>query len=186
MNAAALIHKTLLDDLIDKAKGEWESMWHNGSIRDFPYEDDEADIFWDWLGDEAHTTIVDMEMYIHDEFNLDWKIYTWGRGGATFAPDVPGMGRNYSRHALDLENQFDFYYLEKLSDTEEAEQLKEWCSDAKRWLDALKFINETVKSAVACIPEAWADFKEANPDLFETEQNETEDDEPEYKQAVGY
>lgn len=170
MNANALIYHTILKDVIDKAQGEWENLWHNGRLKSFPYEDDESELFWDWLNDEARFMIEDIQDQIYEKWGFNWTIYSWGRSGATFAPDIEHMGRYFNSKALDLNDKLGID-----DESEDVDEIKSWIESAKEYHEALKYINETIRSCVSGIDESWNEFKEANPELFEKEEDEIEE-----------
>ena len=113
--------------------------------------------------------------------------YTWGRSGATIAPDInSGHGRGFSSaiHILDL---IDFD-----PDCGDQDQMRDWAVAAEDYLKAFRLINEWVDAAVKDIPCAWKEYKEDCPEVFEKLKEDDEEEEPDwdselpesYRQAV--
>lgn len=40
--------------LRDEVDAEWQRCWHNATLRTLPYDDDEAELFWEQLGQAVH------------------------------------------------------------------------------------------------------------------------------------
>ncbi len=165
-----IMRRKMAEHYIGLAKEEWDDMYHNASIHDFPYEQNESEIFWDWLEGSCSMMIEDLESDIKEDFGFDWKFYQWGRSGATVAPDLGGMNRYFNR-TLDLEDLIGF-------DPEETDpdQVHDWAKQAKAYYDAFKRINECVKGNVKYIPTAWGEYKSECPEVFEALNQDDEDE----------
>lgn len=176
MNAVALMRHTVLKDIIEKADKEYENMYHNGSLHDFPYEENESEIFWDWLSGVACCMAEDLETDIKEIWGFDWTIYQHGRSGATFYPEIDGLNTRSYGYKIDLG-----YYLDCDPDEEDPDQVKEWCQTAKEYYEAFQHINKTIRENVNCVADEWKIYKEEYPDRFKDLEDE---DENEYREAI--
>lgn len=136
-----------IEKLQEAIQEEWGNLHHNASIR-FPdiQNDYESELFWDCLGDNNHWALDDLKDEIKEKFGFDWHFYSYGRSGATIAPNEP-MAAAACDGFGGLKD--DYYYEE---DEEELQNL----------LDALTLINKRTKEYCRAVPEWWADMKEAN------------------------
>jgi len=193
----AIVARRLLPGLMLEAENNWRDFYHNISLRDFPYEDDELKQ-WDWyIGDAYLNMKTDITEYLKDEFNEHWEFFQTGRSGATFYPNEPAGGSDYSLNACeplqairdacfdwrnanaamrdpdewDLLPPFDI--AEHGYDDDDMAEL--WIHNyeqAKHYRDAFAWINEQVKRHMDYLTPGWSEWKEANDHLFETEEEE--------------
>ena len=136
------------DELYDAIRQEWSNMHHNASISgSFPelQNDYESKLFWDVLGDEVSFWIQDLKELVKEKFGYDWDYYSYGRMGATIAPD--------DIKAASAGNSFAAIRSEAIPDD---------YNEMYELYNALKFINEYWKNTAENIPEWWKEVKEAN------------------------
>src|SRR5574337_470000 len=114
---------TLYPDLRSDIDEEWRRCWHTAALPTLPYEEHEADLFWDHLGlavHDARRTLSDEIYTLHQE---RLTFYQYGRSGATIAPHEwmgPAPGNQFgSFHGpLDYHNfqefQFEFPRIQQI------------------------------------------------------------------------
>lgn len=190
MNLREIAAKKLIEEIeLPAAEEAWRNMYRNAHLfaqstdcyTDFE-NDRERALFDNWLGDHLHLNVEWMEEYIREEFGLAFKIYQYGRCGATIAPDIEkftctyGMCRHFNRE-LDTDTILNWDDYQRLEDEEDDDA--EW-SEAYpiivNYRKAFEYINEAVHAGVRALPEIWAEYKKENPNLFEeTEEEEAEE-----------
>lgn len=184
MNLREITAKKLIEEVeLPAAEEAWSNMYRNAHLfaqASDGYPDLEGErehqMFWDWLGDRVCMEVDWLQETIYEDYDLDLKLYQYGRSGATIAPDsgkFAGMGiGNHFNRELDPEAIIcwdDYEYLD-----EECNE-PEWSdayTEVVNYRKAFEFINETVRAGVREIPTLWAEFKQENPDLFDQEEEE--------------
>lgn len=181
MDAALIIKATALYGQWSEVRGKLEDesrrMYHNGSIREWPDIDDEDydyfwEWFWEWLGDQARSWIDQTEDDIYEKWKERITIHTWGRGGATFAPDefltnkharsYPGIESLFEQefHSFDDTDKEREWFLSEIDDEKPyIEDAESYFEQDKERLEIVKFINDSVEEGVKCLPEAWEEEK---------------------------
>ena len=141
-----IVEESVKESLIEEIEEEWENLYHNASLHNWPdFENDyEAELFWNVLSDEGSWRLEEAEQEIETKFGVEVKLYSWGRSGATIAPDkwmAPCCCGGFG-------GLVDISY-------EEVEDL-----DAM--LAVLRYINTQVHDFCNHIDEWWKDVKEQN------------------------
>ena len=180
MNLREIAAKKLTEQLLGDCEAEYKAMWHNGSIRgDWPdiTNDREQEDYDFYLGEEISDMIRNLQDEISEAYGLELKIYCYGRGGATFAPD--GFGTPYT---LDPDLVVDWWDYEKReTHLDGDEPMTDWVEayeTAKNHLAAFKLINERVREAAKMdLAEWWQETKEACELTYGDEDEEGEDQE---------
>lgn len=142
-----IVEESVRESLIGEIEEEWGDLHHNASlISSWPdFENDyELELFWNVLNDEGSWLLEEAEQDIENEFGVAVKLYSYGRSGATIAPDK-WMSRSCCGGFGGL---VDISY-------EEVEYLD-------TMLAVLRYINKSVKDFCENIEEWWKDTKEAN------------------------
>lgn len=101
--------------LRDEVDEEWQRCWHNATLPTLPYDDDEAELFWDQLGIAVGDACRDLSDEIYEIYEERLTFYQYGRSGATIAPSewmAPAAHSHFgSFHgSLDDHNYDDFTY----------------------------------------------------------------------------
>lgn len=179
MNALAIdlrqqVAKTLLDEALEECAEQWRKMHRNAHLRgNLPdiESDREWELFWDWLNDDAGLLIQDIQEVVKRRWGFDWRIYSWGRQGATWAPDgiLPGMHRHFNTN-LDPGCILDMGEYERLEEGGDPQWILAY-ETARNHAAAFSYLNNVVRTAAQGVSEWWADMKAGNPETFE----ETED-----------
>jgi hypothetical protein len=163
-------------------------MWHNASLPcNWPsfVNDEESQRFWYCMGDEVHYLVQDLTSDIEDDFDLKLTIYSWGRSGATIAPDGFSYHGNYGSFSNTLNTDKivcpgDYEDLDDPSYTG-GDSWVDALKIAQRHLGAFKYINTVVRrSAQGDLTHWWEELKAANDWTFG---NEEEDEDLETKAA---
>jgi hypothetical protein len=168
---------------------KWSEVWgeieeicsnfhRNARLHEFPYEDEESEIFWDWLGWHCEEKLEDLSSFIYQRWGYHLDFYQTGRTGATIYPHPWCKAHHHYRGI----NNEAFYYPYECGDeslqgileecnwleygAEEIEEFFSFYESDREKLEVLRFIQEYIKEGVKAIPEEWRKFKEANPHLF--------------------
>lgn len=72
--------------LRDEVDEEWRRCWHNARLPTLPYDDDEAELFWDRLGTAVADACRMLSDEIYEIYGERLTFYQYGRSGATIAP----------------------------------------------------------------------------------------------------
>jgi len=137
-----------VEKLQEAIREEWLNLHHNASIRCPDIQNEyESELFWACLNDNSRWALDELKDEIKEKFGFYWKLYSYGRNGATIAPSEPMMAAACNSFGGLKE---DYYYYEE--DEEILQNL----------LDALIFINKRTEEYCQAIPEWWTDMKEAN------------------------
>ena len=159
----ALMIKPLAEYYYNLALSQWYEIYHNGTMRDWPDIDnyDEWEAFWNWLSDEASLMIVDLQYEIKETFGFDWKIYQWGRSGATFAPDIFDGNRGFNRKGIDDYKMYgDYIDFEDCSDYDnDPEYWRDVATCFKEHYLAFKLINDTVRREAAYTGRQYDEYR---------------------------
>lgn len=122
-------------------------LYHNATPNYPRIKDNEAEIFENWFYDIANFEIMDF--WRDHEIAEYGRVYSWGRGGKTIAPDDLIKTHGGSGFSIN---------------TEIAE---EW--PISKLIDLIRIIesfNSYVKTWNRAIPEMWQDWVNENPELF--------------------
>ena len=146
------VRLVLINDYLTKIKHEFERMYHNATIHDWPEVDDQEQ-FDLWLCDEV-TFLCD---WLDETINITSKMYSHGRSGATFAPVEYA---EWCGRSVDVE---DWAYTRELTFKKEDInhssyfycRLETTLSIVKEEHAAMKLINDTVIAAAANVGERW-------------------------------
>lgn len=184
MNLREIAAKKLTEQLLSDCEEEYHAMWHNGSIRgNWPdiERNEEWESFWSQLAFEVEAMVSNLQDEIKETWGLTFNIFSWGRSGATIAPDnfsFYGNGRHFNR-TLDLGKIVDFSYYEEHE--EEQSPAGDWWTEAyktaKDHLAAFNLINDRVAAGAGTdLAEWWEETKAACELTFgEDEDEELED-----------
>lgn len=193
MNLREIAAKKLTEQLLGDCEEEYRRMWHNGSLRgawaDITNDREQEDYDF-YLGEEISDMIRNLQDEIKETYGLEFKIYCYGRGGATFAPDGfsnSGNGHHFN-NTLDPDLIVDWWDYEKrethLDDDELMTDWVEAYETAKNHLAAFKLINERVRAGAAMdMGQWWQETKQACELIYGDEDEEDEDQE-ELEEAV--
>jgi hypothetical protein len=138
------VAEIVLEEVTEELESAWKGLWHNASIT-FPdqLDDDECEEFWERLSDHTRMVIEFLEESIYEEFKERLTLYTYGRSGATIAPDE--LMTRHSAHGYGS-------YGDRWDNGGDAvEQLEVACED----LAIIQFIDKAVRAEAAYIPEWW-------------------------------
>lgn len=142
-------------EVIEACYDEWREMHHNASLSrrlpDFQNEY-EYHLFWSCLGDETHWAIEDLSEQIEEKWGWKLKFYSYGRQGATIAPDkwmLPPACNSFGGFAAHKA-------LENLSSGLEG------YNHDRQVLAVLEFINNYWEKQVEYCSEWWTGMKEGN------------------------
>jgi hypothetical protein len=168
MNLRETAAKALLQETeIPALEEAWRNMWHNASfsqpdgwyLPDFA-SDQERDSFDCWLEIEAGLALHFLEEDIAEQFCIDMKLYTYGRSGATVAPDAGKYAAYCLRYGV-YSRHFDLAAILEWGEFEDLEEAgePEW-SEALEFVTAhrkaFEYINDCVRGFIRAIPDAWA------------------------------
>jgi hypothetical protein len=167
--------RVLTESILGQCAEEYRQMWHNATIRGTWPEitnNQEWKVFWDALNDAVHFLIQDLETEIKTRFNLNFKIYTWGRSGATIAPE--GFSPPYFQHFNPALETFMLVnpknYCDPEGDTAAGEYWIEALGMVRRHYAAFAYLNQQVRAAAKSnLKVWWEDYKIANDLTFEPE-----------------
>ena len=140
------------EDRIGKA---WKAMHHNASLSGTHPElrnDYEYDLFRDWLNDEVGMSCDECERQLVKKFGIHTKVYSAGRQGATFYPDVFHShvgGNGFGRF------RWDCFHRSYYSDREEVQ-------DKEKVAKALEWFNAYWKREAASAKRRWNAHKRSN------------------------
>lgn len=141
--------------LEERIKAAWKDMHHNASIaRHHPAMRNEYEqyLFDQWLSDEASAIADGLEALLRERFGVDTRIYSAGRCGATFYPDVyhaPIGGNGFGRF------RWEVFHRGYGSDKEEL-------ADMKRVAGLLEFFNAFWRRQAASVGRRWRAYKRCN------------------------
>ncbi len=167
----------LEDKIMPRLIEELYDMYHNASLKSFPYNDEDSEEFWEWLGDYTRWQIKDMQNHIGFYFgyqNEGWTLFQCGRSGATIAPSMlisHRHGYNRPDYDLSLEEAYEFLQSslnldagdlgdESYDEPPEDEAYESYLAMAEEYLEIITYINTSVADAVAGIDESWKEYKE--------------------------
>lgn len=142
-----IVEESVRESLIGEIEEEWGNLYHNAHLGGYwpDFENDyEAELFWNVLSDEGLWLLEELEQDIETEFGVEVKLYSWGRGGTTIAPDK-WMSQSCCS---------EFGGLVDLS-YEEVE-------DLDTMLAVLQYVNKQVKDFCKNIDDWWKGAKEVN------------------------
>lgn len=171
MNLREIAAKKLTEQLLSDCEEEYRAMYHNGRLRgnwpDFA-NDQEHEDFYFYLGQEIEDMIRNLQDEIEETYNVTVRIHSYGRGGATFAPDGFSNCDNghHFNNTLDPDLIVDWWDYEKReTHLDGDEPMTDWVEayeTAKNHLAAFKLINERIRKAAAIdMAQWWEETKEA-------------------------
>jgi hypothetical protein len=136
--------------LRDEVDAEWQRCWHNATLRTLPYEDDEAELFWEQLGQAVQDACQDLSDEIYARYGHRLTFYQYGRNGATIAPHEwmgPAPGNQFgSFHGpIDAHNFQD--YAREFPHIQEI-------------LTILRYINAYWRNLAASVDTWWAEERQ--------------------------
>ena len=178
MNLREIAAKKLTEQLLGDCEAEYKAMYHNGSIRgNWPdiERDDEWEAFYEYLADEVRIMLDYLQEEIKEAYGLEFKIYCYGRGGATIKPD--GFSTSWNDYTFDPDLVVDWWDYEKReTHLDGDEPMTDWVEayeTAKNHLAAFKLINERVREAAKMdLAQWWQETKEACELTYEEEDQE--------------
>jgi hypothetical protein len=192
MNLREIAAKKLAEILLGQCEDEYRAMYHNGRLTGNWADidnDKEQEHYYFHQGEEIRFLTENLEYEIKDTWGLEFKIYSYGRGGATFAPDGfsnCGNGHHFNR-TLDPDKivcEEDYQDPETYSDQECGDSWVDAHKTAKDHLAAFKFINERVRSAAAMdMAQWWAETKEACELTYEDD-DQGDDEDVDFDEAL--
>ena len=182
INLREIAAKKLAEQALDACEVEYKQLWHNDSLRgNWPdWETDaEHDAFWECLGDAVSCLIKDLQDEIQEQTGLTMRLYTWGRGGATIAPDGFSDSHHHFNNYLNRDLVIDWWDYEKLESTyyldESEDAATEWAEAYKAvqsHLAAFKLINERVRAEAGQDLAAWWTEEKAARELSFTDDDD--------------
>jgi hypothetical protein len=190
VNLREIAAKKLTEILLGQCEDEYRAMYHNGRLTgnwaDIDNEKEQEDFYF-YQGEEISDMIRNLVDEIHETWWLDFKIYSYGRMGATFAPD--GFSSSSYGHGfnptLDPDKIVDTWRMPE-PETEDYDS-EDWAyayRTAKDHLAAFKLINERVRSAAAMdMAEWWAETKEACELTYEDD-DQGDDEDVDFDEAL--
>jgi hypothetical protein len=188
MNLREIAAKKLTEILLGQCEDEYRAMYHNGSLRgtwaDIT-DDREQEDYYFYQGEEISDMIRNLVDEIKETWGLEFKIYSYGRGGATFAPDGfsnCGNGHHFN-NTLDPDKIVDTWRMpDPMLEGEDFGEWTEAYKTAKDHLAAFKLINERVRAAAAMDMAQW--WEETKEGCELTYGDEDEDEDQEFDEAV--
>lgn len=164
----------------------WGNFHGNAKIRAFPYEDDEAEAFWNALSEYARLDLEEeLPCLLKEEFEFDdFKFYQWGRSGGTICPDeLPNEVSGYFDITKSWHRSMPTISVNEDNIDEYAPDFVDVHADIKRFVGALKRIDSFVKSAASAeaITSWWQEERKylIKSGVIEIEEIEEEDAEEE-------
>ncbi len=145
-------------ELLERIETEGRRMHHNATLSgvrlDFANEYEEH-LFWDVLGDSVADWCDDLSGWIEEVTGFRLKFYSYGRNGATIAPDDwlnPAPGGDFGGVSFDKMG---------VGGYAEGDALERY-NHTRRVLRALMMINKYWQAQAKDMPRWWSEMKEAN------------------------
>lgn len=184
MNLREIAFKKLTEELLGACEEEYRQMYHNARLTGnaFPdfANDEEMQAYYDLQSDELSILIDDLKEDLKNDFGMEWKIYTYGRMGATIAPDgFSSACHNSFNCTLDRDtivNSWDLPDDEMLLAGDDGPDA--WTDayhTAKAHLEAFQYLNRQVRSWAAADLCAWWEETKAGNELTFGDEEENED-----------
>lgn len=131
----------------DRAENALLDLYHNATPRYPRLNDQESEIFESWFSDYA--TFEIMDFWKDHPIAQYGRVYTWGRGGRTLAPDDLIRTHGGSSFSINVE------------------PAQEWpISKVVELTLIVESFNAYVEAWNKGIPEAWKEWADMNPELF--------------------
>ena len=148
-----IVEESVRESLIGEIEEEWGNLHHNASLisswPDFE-NDEEMERFWNVLSECAYDEIEMLQEELYDKLGVSWKLYQYGRMGATIAPDDI-MARACCNGFGGLNGDVYEYEVETLDDV----------------LAALRYINKQVRGFCKDIDGWWKEEKKWRKEMEE-------------------
>jgi hypothetical protein len=195
MNLREIAAKKLTEQLLGNFAEEYKRMWHNARLtgNSFPdfANDEEQEDYYNCINDELGRMIDDLQEELKEQFDVDWKIYTWGRMGATIAPDgfsTHGNGSSFNQ-SLDTSTIVNTWDLPDddmlLAGDDGPATWTDAYHTAKAHLEAFQYINKEVLSwAAADLVAWWEDMKAGNEWTYGDDEEEWPEEFDELEEAA--
>ena len=145
------------------AESEWKDMHHNASISgsypDFESEALSSEFHEWWLGDHTSMLIEFLHDIIKERFGYDLKFYSYGRSGATIAPDewMNARGGN-GFGGWNEKNWDDTDPTDEESIEDQKAQYREVIKNNISIIKCMRYINTYWKAEAEYIPKAWKEY----------------------------
>lgn len=138
------------DDIVSAIEDEARRMHHNASLLGLRIDDEEKGHLFDAaLEYYLYNWLTEKSAEMQKKFGVDLKLTTYGRSGATIAPEGWWDDRGFS-HGFDVELNWENAWSRNL----------DGYNEDLRALRIMQWVNDEVEAGVRGLPEWWKEERE--------------------------